>query len=85
MKLPYLGILSHILERKILRIVHNNYSTEITSRVTIGNVFKFKARIPKPLCSSIVYKFSCDNCNAIYVGKASRNLFMRMEEQRGFL
>lgn len=89
MKLPYLGSLSHSLGRKLCRIVHNNYSTVklkivYTTSTNIGNFFKFKDRIPTALCSSIVYKFSCDSCNAIYVGKTTRNFFMRMEDHTGF-
>lgn len=42
-----------------------------TATMTIGNLFKFKDKIPKPPCYSTVYKFSFDKCNAIYVGEKS--------------
>lgn len=57
--------------------------TTYTASMTIV-LFIFKDKIPTPLCSSIVYKFSCDSCNSIYVGKTFRSLFMRMEEHKGF-
>lgn len=33
---------------------------------------------------TLVYNFSCDGCNAVYMGKISCNLFMCMEEYKGF-
>ncbi|XP_069983548.1 uncharacterized protein [Penaeus vannamei] len=41
-------------------------------------------KVPKPLRSSIVYKFTCGSCDATYIGKTSRILFMRIEEHKGF-
>ena len=50
---------------------------------TIGNLFKFKDRLPTMLCSGIVYKYSCGECNATYVGKSQRHLKTRVSEHRG--
>ena len=50
---------------------------------TIGNLFKFKDRLPTMLCSGIVYKYSCGGCDATYVGKSQRHLKTRISEHRG--
>nr|XP_027229208.1 uncharacterized protein LOC113820983 [Penaeus vannamei] len=89
MKLPYLGSASFNLERKLTSLIRKHYATVdlkliFTASQIIGNLFKFKDRIPKPLRSSIIYKYACGNYNAAYIGKTSRNLFMRVEEHRGF-
>jgi len=89
MKLPYLGTISHCLERKLSNLIKTHYSTVTlkvvyTTSLSLGNLFKFKDKVPKPLRSSIVYKFTCSSCDATYIGKTSRNLFMRIEEHKGF-
>ena len=35
------------------------------------------------LCSGIVYKYSCGDCDATYVGKSQRHLKTRISEHRG--
>jgi len=89
MKLPYLGTISHCLERKLSNLIKTHYSTVTlkvvyTTSLSLSNLFKFKDKVPKPLRSSIVYKFTCGSCDATYIGKTSRNLFMRIEEHKGF-
>ena len=36
-----------------------------------------------PLCSSVVYQYTCGSCNATYVGKTLRNLSIRTDEHKG--
>ena len=43
-------------------------------KYTIKNLFKFKDIIPKDLQSSLVYKYKCHCCNAMYYGKTQRQL-----------
>ena len=35
----------------------------------IVNYFHLKDVLPKKLCSGVVYRFKCNNCNAIYCGE----------------
>lgn len=84
--LPYLGTISYSLEKKVSNLIEAHYST-VTLKIVcktplwIGNLFRFKDKIPKPQRSSIIYKFSCIICDAIYIRKTSRNLFMSIEEK----
>ena len=50
---------------------------------TITKFFKFKDRLPTALCSGIVYKYSCGDCGATYVGKSQRHLKTRISEHKG--
>ena len=46
-------------------------------------LFTFKDKIPSFLCSAIVYKFQCGDCNAIYYGKTKRYFKVRMCKHLG--
>jgi len=86
--LPYIGPMSYTIRRKLLNLVNIHYSTVdlrilFTSTNTIGHYFKVKDKIPNLLCSSVIYKFTCSSCNAAYIGKTSRNLFIRADEHKG--
>jgi len=86
--LPYIGPMSYTIRRKLVNLINVHYSTVdlriiFTSTNTIGHYFKFKDKIPNLLCSSVVYKFTCSSCNAAYIGKTSRNLFIRADEHKG--
>ena len=45
--------------------------------------FPFKDRLSTLLCSGVVYKFECPDCNARYYGKTSRHLVTRSREHLG--
>ena len=49
----------------------------------LSNFFKFKDGIHDSSRSSLVYKYVCDRCNSIYVGKTSRHLKSRISEHLG--
>ena len=51
---------------------------------TIGSIFKIRDNIPVSLCSSLVYSYTCGDCNASYIGKTTRNLSIRISEHKGF-
>ena len=59
-----------------LKIIFNNSKS-------IASFFKFKDKIPQPLCSCIVYKFTCSCCQAEYVGSTKRHLKTRIDEHIG--
>ena len=46
-------------------------------------MLSYKDQIPKVLQSGVVYKFSCNSCNAIYIGKTIRHLKVRASEHLG--
>ena len=50
---------------------------------SVGNFFKFKDRVPTSLQSNLVYRYTCPQCNACYVGETSRHLRTRIAEHRG--
>ena len=50
---------------------------------TIGNMFRFKDRVPLLLSSNIVYKYVCPQCSEAYVGETSRQLRTRVAEHKG--
>ena len=39
--------------------------------------------LPMRLCSKILYKYSCDGCNSIYLGKSKRHFLVRAYEHLG--
>ena len=45
--------------------------------------FRFKDRIPLSLRSRIVYKYKCQCCNALYVGKTVRHFHNGISEHMG--
>lgn len=71
MNLPYLGSINFGIERKLISLIRNRYSTVnlemafITSLSTV-TLFRFKDDIPKPLQPSTIYKHSCCSCYVTY-------------------
>ena len=88
LKVPFYGVHSYSLKRKLSQLFKKFYPqiqlrVILTNGNTMSNLFKFKDRLPKMLCSGIVYKYSCGDCNATYVGKSQRHLKTRVSEHRG--
>ena len=57
-----------------------NIKVIFQSKNRLSNLFRFKDCIPKELCSHIVYKFLCSNCNITYYGETKHNLNVRSAE-----
>ena len=79
--MPYLGRVSLQLRRKISRLLRKAYNCVdfrivFRSRRRIENFFPLKDRIPKNVCSHVVYKYSCSGCQASYIDKTSRHLLI---------
>ena len=82
--LPYLGPLSIILRRRILRLVHRFYPT-VNLRVMfrqgfrISNMFNYKDRFPVSCRSIVVYRVCCKKCgpSQAYIGKTVNTLYER--------
>ena len=49
----------------------------------IKNAFRFKDILPKHINSKVLYKFKCNTCNSVYIGKTKRHLLVRQYEQLG--
>ena len=59
-----------------LQLAHKNH-------LTVGSFFKIKDSIPVSQRSKVVYKYSCEVCNASYIGKTMRTLAARIAEHSG--
>ena len=47
----------------------------------VGQYFQLKSETPLPLCSNVVYKFTCScDTNLTYIGMSSRHLITRVME-----
>ena len=49
----------------------------------VGSLFSHKDRLPKAMCASLVYKFSCARCASEYVASTTRTLHTRVAEHAG--
>ena len=50
---------------------------------TVQSLFRCKDKVPDELQSSVVYKYECHCCNAMYIGKTKRQLRVRIHEHLG--
>ena len=55
----------------------------LNSGCRLGNFFRFKDKVPLNARSLILYKFSCNGCNSIYLGKSKRHYLVRVFEHLG--
>jgi hypothetical protein len=84
--LPYVSKKAEEFSVRLKTLVEENYSqvdfnVAFKSPQTIGNLFPFKDRVKKVESQSlVVYKISCKDCNAEYIGKTERILEYRMKE-----
>ena len=72
-KLPYLPF-SNFAQRKVHKLIKKYYSN-LTIKLAFGS-FKVKnlievkdSVVPRSLRSCVVYKFTCAECNSVYVGE----------------
>ena len=82
--LPYLGLISIILRRNLLKLVRKFYP-HISFRIIfrrgfrISNLFHYKDTFPKSCKSMLVYYISCRKCgpSAAYIGKTINTFYER--------
>ena len=86
--LPFLGKQSLELKSKIGRFVEKNFPTcrikvifKCSNR--LKNFLVFKDKIPLNVRSHLLYRYTCDSCNAIYIGKTRRHYLVRVSEHLG--
>ena len=82
--LPYLGLLSIFLRRKISRLVHKYYPSAnlrvvFQSGFSIKRLFSYKDKMPKKCLGGVVYYTQCESCgpSSAYIGKTINTLYER--------
>ena len=80
--------MSSNLKRKLQTCFRNslpqcNIKIILKSTNRLSSLFHFKDVIPKAMKSHLIYKFSCNSCNAIYYGKTERHINVRAGEHIG--
>ena len=88
LSLPYLGDVSHTIEKRLKDCLTKfypqiNFKFIHINSFKINSFFRFKDRLPTPLCSSVVYQFTCPSCQARYIGSTIRALKVRTDEHLG--
>jgi hypothetical protein len=84
--LPYVSRKCETFAVNLKKLVEDNFNkvefnVAFKAPKTIGNYFPFKDRIAsKEAESLVVYKVTCETCQAIYIGKTERILHYRMRE-----
>ena len=53
------------------------------SSVSMSNAFRFKDQIPKCPNSMLLYTFTCNTCNSVYIGKTKRHYLVCQFEHLG--
>ena len=69
------GLLSSELGQNLKIILVNSFK--------ISNLFNYKDKLPKAVQTSLIYKFSCSQCESTYVGSTIRTLQSRVREHAG--
>ena len=87
--LPFVGKYSNDLKKKLSSFASSHLKPEFKITVvwsscrSIRSFFSFKDRLPLHLRSKILYQFTCDGCNSIYIGKSKRHFLVRAYEHLG--
>lgn len=86
--IPYLGSQSIILKRKLKKLVTKFYpqlncQVYFKNNNTIQNYFPYKDKLPPSLVSNIIYKYTCRECSATYIGQTQKQLKVRVCQHKG--
>ena len=86
--LPFLGKQSLELKSKMQKFVYKYYPqckirVVFKCRDRLKCFLRFKDKIPTNVRSHILYKYTCNSCNAIYIGKTRRHYLVRAFEHLG--
>ena len=87
--LPFVGRYSNILKKKLSALASSHLISDFKICVVwksdrvVRNFFPFKDKLPVHLCSKFLYRFKCDGCNSIYIGKSKRHFLIRAYEHLG--
>ena len=84
----FLGPVSNIVSKKLF-ILMGDFYPQISLRVvysdnnTIGNRFNFKDKVSTLCTANVVYKYTCEFCKELYIGKTCRQFRSRIREHQG--
>ena len=86
--LPFMGKYSNELKKRISRsaskfLGSNKISITWNSPRKLRNLFTFKDKLPMLFRTNILYRFTCNGCNSIYIGKTKRHFLVRAYEHLG--
>ena len=84
-KLPYLGNISHHVEKELKELIHKHLPDTRFRFVLVTKNLKqqlhFKDLQPQLLRSNVVYRLNC-SCGSFYIGQTRRNLVKRLDEHQ---
>ena len=88
MILPYLGVISMQLKRKLSNLFHTCFpdvkiKVIFSAKNRLSNGFHFKDILPNDIRSLILYNYKCSVCENTYVGKTKRHYIVRRNEHLG--
>ena len=83
--LPFLGTTSFRTKNQLIRsfrelLPFSKLKIIFKTSRRLSSCFTFKDRIPKPLMSGVIYKYTCAGCNSCYIGSTKRFWEKRLEE-----
>ena len=83
--LPFLGTTSFRTKNQLVRsfrelLPFSKLKIIFKTSRRLSSCFTFKDRIPKPLMSGVIYKYTCAGCNSCYIGSTKRFWEKRLEE-----
>jgi len=86
--LPFMGKYSNEVKKRISGFASKFLiDTKITiiwnSPRKLRSLFTFKDKLPMRLSSKILYRYTCNGCNSIYLGKTKRHFLVRAYEHLG--
>ena len=64
----------------VLKVLDSSRFKIISQSKKSLNMFSNKCRTPMGLASDLVYQFTCNGCNATYIGETTRHLCTRAQE-----
>ena len=88
LSLPYYGTDSEPLYSKLLNILSDYYpqvkfNIALKNTFTIGSLFRSKDSVSSEVLADIIYCFTCDSCQASYVGSTKRRFRERVDQHLG--
>ena len=86
--LPYLGPISHEMERFFLKVLNPSYPQisfkfSFKNKFQLKSFFNFKDRLPADLRSHIIYEFQCESCQDSYIGSTTKQAKVRFSQHLG--
>ena len=80
--LEYLGKLFLRVKEKLtdlFRSSHKNVKLTVAlkSLNRLCNAFRFKEQLPKSIYLKVLYKYTCDSFNSVYIDKTKRHVLFR--------